>query len=67
MHIALVARGDISIRAAAESNHVSQLIVRGLTQTDIPDDRSALLDAIDALIRLGALGAARMVNGSERG
>ncbi len=59
--------GDISTRAAAESQQVSQLIVRGLTQTDHADERSALLDALDELIRLNSLGIDDVVNASERG
>jgi hypothetical protein len=58
--------GDISTRAAAESHHVGRLIIRGLTQTDNPDVRSALLDAIDELLRLGAFGINDLVNASER-
>ncbi|WP_189094370.1 ATP-binding protein [Nocardia jinanensis] len=59
--------GDISTHAAAESQHVGRLIIRGLTQTDNPDHRSALLDAIDELIRLGSFGINDMVNALERG
>ncbi|MEU4711134.1 ATP-binding protein [Nocardia salmonicida] len=59
--------GDLSTHAAADSHHVSQLLVRGLAQTDDSDERSALLDAIDELFRLGALGIDDVVGASERG
>ncbi|MGY2012106.1 hypothetical protein ACW9HC_34480, partial [Nocardia gipuzkoensis] len=57
---------DISTHAAAASHHVMQLILRGLTQTGDADQRSALLNTLDDLLRLGAFGIDEMVSAHER-
>jgi hypothetical protein len=57
---------DISTHAAAASHHVMQLILRGLTQASDADQRLALLDTLDDLLRLGAFGIDEMVSAYER-
>ncbi|MBM2614267.1 ATP-binding protein [Actinoplanes sp. LDG1-06] len=60
------ATGDIRTGAAADARHVCNLAVRGLTQAQTPLRRSAYLDVIDALMRVGAYGIDDAVDRAER-
>jgi hypothetical protein len=46
--------GDISSGAAGDVHYVSELVFRGLSQSDEPATRSALLDVVDELLRHNA-------------
>jgi hypothetical protein len=48
--------GDIRAGAAADVHYISELVLRGLAQTDDPTERSELLNMVDTMVRFGAYG-----------
>ena len=52
--------------AAGDAHYISELVLRGLAQTDDPAERSALLDIIDSMVRLGAYGIEDAIESSAR-
>lgn len=58
--------GDIRTAAAGDAHYVCDLAIRGLTQAQTARERSALLDVIDALMRVGAYGIDDAVGNAER-
>lgn len=57
---------DASTGASADARDVGQLVVRGLAQTRVADERAALLDVLDQLLLVGAYGIEDLVNAAER-
>jgi hypothetical protein len=57
---------DIRAGASADSRDVGQLIIRGLAQTRLADERAALLDVLDQLLFVGAYGIEELINEAER-
>lgn len=60
------AAGDIRTGAAGDAHYVCDLVIRGIAQAQTASERSALLDVIDALMRIGAYGIDDAVNNAER-
>ena len=60
------AAGDIRTSAAGDVHYVSELVVRGLAQSRDQDERSALLDVVDELMKFGAYGVEEAVEGAGR-
>jgi len=57
---------DIRTSAAGDVTQVGELIIRGLAQSRGRNERSALLDVLDDLLRLGAYGIDELIIKSER-
>ena len=57
---------DISTSAAADSHHISDLVLRGLAQSDNPAERAALLDIVDKMLLFGAYGIEGAVENAQR-
>ncbi|GAA3312054.1 hypothetical protein [Arthrobacter ramosus] len=57
---------DLSTGAAGDAQQVGRLVVRGLAQSRSTDKRSALLDVLDDLLRIGAYGVDTLISDSER-
>lgn len=57
---------DLSTGAAGDAQQVGRLIVRGLAQSRSADERAALLDVLDDLLRMGAYGIDALISESER-
>lgn len=57
---------DISTSAAGEAQEVIQLTLRAYAQASDRDRRSLVLDLIDDLLRIGAIGASDAVDQAER-
>jgi hypothetical protein len=58
--------GDIRSGAAADVHYISELVLRGLVQTDDPTERSALLNIVDTMVRFGADGIEDAIEHSAR-
>jgi len=58
--------GDISTSAAGEAREIIQLTLRAYAQAAEPDLRRQVLDLIDNLLLIGALGALEAVEQAER-
>lgn len=58
--------GDISTSAAGEAQEVIQLTLRAYAQASDQDRRRLVLDLIDDLLRIGAIGALEAVDQAER-
>jgi hypothetical protein len=52
--------------AAGHARYVSDLVIRGLAQAREPRERSALLDVIDGLMKVGAFGVERAIDEAGR-
>jgi hypothetical protein len=57
---------DLSTSAAADVHYVTELVLRGLAQTDDSARRSALLDIVDSMVRFGAYGIEEAIEQSAR-
>lgn len=57
---------DMSTSAAADAHHVSDLVLRGLAQSDDPVERAALLDIVDKMLLFGAYGIESAVENAQR-
>lgn len=57
---------DIRRGAAADANHISELVVRGLAQCRNHAQQAALLDVLDRLLELGLYGVYRAIEKAER-
>lgn len=60
------AAGNIQTSAAGDSRYICDLVIRGLAQSHDPAERSALLDVVDELMKVGAYGVHEAVDGAER-
>lgn len=58
--------GDISTSAAGEAGEIAQLTLRAYAQSPAGDMRRQVLDLIDGLLRVNALGALEAVQQAER-
>jgi hypothetical protein len=58
--------GDISTSAAGDAQMITQLILRAYAQASDREVRSKILDLIDGLLRIGAVGALEAVDQAER-
>ncbi|HEU5403154.1 MAG TPA: hypothetical protein VFU86_17490 [Terriglobales bacterium] len=58
--------GDIRTRAAGDVRYVGELLIRAYAQVSAPIRRARILDLIDQLLEIGALGVADLVEKSER-
>lgn len=57
---------DIHTNAAGDAHYISELVVRGLAQSQNHSHRAALLDVLDLLLELGAYGANDAIADAER-
>ncbi|MCW2540007.1 MAG: hypothetical protein JWN95_1732 [Frankiales bacterium] len=60
------AAGDMRTGAAGNAHYVADLAIRGLAQARRPQERSALLDVVDGLMRVGAYGVDKAVEEAAR-
>jgi hypothetical protein len=58
--------GDISTAAAGEAQEIAQLTLRAYAQASAQGTRSQVLDLIDGLLLINALGALEAVDQAER-
>lgn len=58
--------GDIRTGAAADSQHIGELLIRAYAQVTSKTERSQILDLLDRLLLLGAYGVADLILESER-
>jgi hypothetical protein len=59
--------GNLSTGAAGNADEVGRLVLRAYEQARTAPSRSAILDLIDMLLRLGAYRVDELVNAAERG
>ncbi|WP_228545900.1 NACHT domain-containing protein [Microcella flavibacter] len=57
---------DIQTSAAGDARYVSQLVVRGLSQSGDKTHRARLLDVLDSMLELGAYGVEEVLAVTER-
>ncbi|WP_156664502.1 hypothetical protein [Mycobacterium sp. 852002-51057_SCH5723018] len=57
---------DLRTSAAGDAHYITELVLRGLAQTDDTGTRSALLDIVDSLVLLGAYGIEEAIEQSAR-
>ena len=60
------AAGDVQTAAAGDTHYVIDLVIRGLAQSHDPTQRSALLDVIDKLMKIGAYGVTEAIDNAGR-
>jgi hypothetical protein len=58
--------GDIRTSAAGDAHYISELVVRGLSQTRDKARKAALLDVMDTLIEHGVYGVHEAMDAAER-
>jgi hypothetical protein len=60
------ALGDIRTAAAGDARHLTGLVLRSYSVTDIPEQRRELLDVVDRLLEAGAYGIADGIDEMRR-
>lgn len=57
---------DLRTRAAGEARGVGELVIRGIAQSRARQDRAALLDVLDEMLKLRAYGIEKLIDSAER-
>lgn len=57
---------DLRTRVAGEARDVAELVIRGIAQSRTREDRAALLDVLDNMLRLRAYGIDKLIARAER-